>query len=40
MQGVVAGFEQSGEIRIRIDDEERLFNSADISLRKASNANN
>jgi len=40
MQGVVAGFEDNGEIRIRVDDEERLFNSADISLRKASNANN
>ncbi|MDH5611149.1 MAG: biotin--[acetyl-CoA-carboxylase] ligase [Gammaproteobacteria bacterium] len=40
MQGVVAGFEENGEIRILVDDEERLFNSADISLRKASNVNN
>jgi BirA family biotin operon repressor/biotin-[acetyl-CoA-carboxylase] ligase len=40
MQGVVAGFEDNGEIRILIDDEEKLFNSADISLRKASHVNN
>ncbi len=39
MQGVVVGFEANGEIRIRINDKERLFNSADISLRKASNVN-
>ena len=39
-QGQVIGFEETGEIRIRIGDEEQLFNSADISLRKASNANN
>lgn len=39
MQGVVIGFETNGEIRIRINDKERLFNSADISLRKASNVN-
>ena len=39
-QGVVVGFEVSGEIRILIDGEERLFNSADISLRKTDNVNN
>lgn len=38
LQGVVTGFEASGEIRIQIEGEERLFNSADISLRKASHA--
>ncbi|MCK5001762.1 MAG: biotin--[acetyl-CoA-carboxylase] ligase [Gammaproteobacteria bacterium] len=39
MQGVVVGFEPDGEIRIRINDKDRLFNSADISLRRAGNAN-
>lgn len=39
LQGVVADFEVSGEIRVRINDDERLFNSADISLRKANNVN-
>ena len=39
MQGVVTGFESNGEIRVRINNEERLFNSADISLRKINNAN-
>ena len=39
MQGVVVGFEANGEIRILIEGEEQLFNSADISLRKMSNAN-
>ena len=39
MQGLVVGFETNGEIRVRIDGKERLFNSADISLRKANNAN-
>lgn len=38
LQGVVTGFEASGEIRIQIEGEERLFNSADISLRKVSHA--
>lgn len=38
LQGVVTGFEASGEIRILIEGEERLFNSADISLRKTSHA--
>ena len=40
IQGVVVGFEANGEIRIRINNKEQLFNSADISLRKTSNANN
>ena len=35
MQGVVEGFEESGEIRVLIAGEQQLFNSADISLRKA-----
>ncbi|MDH5388817.1 MAG: biotin--[acetyl-CoA-carboxylase] ligase [Gammaproteobacteria bacterium] len=39
MQGVVDGFEKNGEIRILIEGEPQLFNSADISLRKASNVN-
>lgn len=39
MQGVVVGLEMNGEIRILIDGEERLFNSADISLRKENNVN-
>ena len=39
LQGMVVGFEASGEIRVLIDDDERLFNSAEISLRKASNVN-
>ena len=33
LQGVVVGVESDGEIRILIDGEHRLFNSADISLR-------
>ena len=40
LQGVVVGFEVGGEIRILIDGEQCLFNSADISLRKTSNVNN
>jgi len=39
LQGMVVGFEASGEIRVLIDDDERLFNSAEISLRKASYVN-
>ena len=39
MQGVVVGFEASGEIRILIEGKEQLFNSADISLRKENNVN-
>ena len=39
LQGEVVGFEAGGEIRILIDGDERLFNSAEISLRKASNVN-
>jgi BirA family biotin operon repressor/biotin-[acetyl-CoA-carboxylase] ligase len=39
VQGVVVGFEANGEIRILIDGERRLFNSANISLRKTSNVN-
>ena len=38
--GLVVGFESSGEIRIQTGGKEQLFNSADISLRKASNADN
>lgn len=39
LQGTVTGFEANGAIRIEIDGEEQLFNSADISLRKINNAN-
>lgn len=39
LQGVALGVEASGEIRVLIDGEQRLFNSANISLRKASNVN-
>ena len=39
LQGVVLGVEASGEIRILIDGEECLFNSANISMRKMDHAN-
>jgi BirA family biotin operon repressor/biotin-[acetyl-CoA-carboxylase] ligase len=39
LQGVVIGFEAGGEIRVLIDGEQRLFNSANISLRNISNVN-
>lgn len=39
LEGVVTGFDAGGEIRILINNEERLFNSANISLRKISNVN-
>ncbi|MCW8924300.1 MAG: biotin--[acetyl-CoA-carboxylase] ligase [Gammaproteobacteria bacterium] len=39
LQGVVVGLESSGEIRVLVDGRQRLFNSADISLRKKSNVN-
>ncbi|MDT8452910.1 MAG: biotin--[acetyl-CoA-carboxylase] ligase [Gammaproteobacteria bacterium] len=39
LQGTVTGFEVNGAIRIEIDGEEQLFNSADISLRKINHAN-
>lgn len=39
LQGIVTGFEASGAIRIQIDGEEQLFNSADISLRRIDHAN-
>lgn len=38
LQGIVTGFEANGAIRIEIDGEEQLFNSADISLRKINHA--
>jgi BirA family biotin operon repressor/biotin-[acetyl-CoA-carboxylase] ligase len=34
LQGIALGVTSSGEIRILIDDEERVFNSAEVSLRK------
>lgn len=34
LQGVARGITSTGEIRILIDGEERVFNSAEISLRK------
>jgi BirA family biotin operon repressor/biotin-[acetyl-CoA-carboxylase] ligase len=40
MQGLVTGFAANGAIRILIDEVEQLFNSADISLRKAGHVNN
>ncbi|MDH5711447.1 MAG: biotin--[acetyl-CoA-carboxylase] ligase [Gammaproteobacteria bacterium] len=39
LQGVALGVETSGEIRILINGEERLFNSANISMRKTDHAN-
>jgi biotin-(acetyl-CoA carboxylase) ligase len=38
LQGTVTGFEANGAIRIEVDGEEQLFNSADISLRKINHA--
>ncbi len=38
LQGIVTGFEANGAIRIEIEGEEQLFNSADISLRKINHA--
>ena len=34
LQGIACGVTSTGEIRILIDGEERVFNSAEISLRK------
>lgn len=39
LKGVVTGFDEGGEIRILVDGEEQLFNSAEISLRKTNNVN-
>lgn len=38
LQGTACGVSAKGEIRVLIDDEERVFNSAEISLRRAGQA--
>ena len=33
VQGLALGLTGGGELRVRVDGEERVFNSADVSLR-------
>jgi BirA family biotin operon repressor/biotin-[acetyl-CoA-carboxylase] ligase len=38
LTGTVLGINQGGELRVRVQGRERVFNSADVSLRKADHA--
>lgn len=40
LEGTVLGINQRGELRVRVQGHERVFNSADISLRQIANADN
>jgi BirA family biotin operon repressor/biotin-[acetyl-CoA-carboxylase] ligase len=40
LSGTVLGINQRGELRVRVHGHERVFNSADVSLRQVHNADN